>query len=377
MEKVDGFLYDILAGQGDGKFDGNAASFLFKTEDSIISFLKCSDRMELEFPPLNSFYRRIVHCLGRRYALVHRVESTNIFNAASTLRKIYLGKPVGLDFVADGPLLKCSDWIPCEQAASELITLEDSMKVVDGIKKKKEKDGSKKPAANTPAAPKLKILKRASGPDSPVVETLVESTSQLSLEEREAKYQAARERIFEGFSADISTETAEVLNGTAVAEVSTAKSSEATKDIDTANSTEVDTKSVEDVSADDKETVGAESNKNSISDTLSTATNAMTLNPDAVPFSFTRSNIPVDATRMQINHVYVIKPLDPSNLLTAKDLQALLDTATSFSKTFKTRKIPTDFAFLLIGSNSAADDSILSLSCTVSISKWKVEEYLQ
>ena len=94
MEKIDEFLYDIL--NFDSNSSGGAGEFLLKSEKAIISFLKDVNRSELEFPGLNSYYRRIIHRLGRRYNLVHRVEATSIFNETSTLRRIYLAKPITL-----------------------------------------------------------------------------------------------------------------------------------------------------------------------------------------------------------------------------------------------------------------------------------------
>jgi hypothetical protein len=352
MEPVDCFLYEILSKSLD--FSDQNVQFLCRSEDAILAFLFSSDRTELEFPPLNSYFRRIIHRLGRRYNLAHRVETTNLFNVDSTRRKIYLTKPVSLDqdtFFSALPLLKCVDWIPERVQSIQLCVLSTLLQSNDNdnllLTNTSSTNSSSTnlsstsslstplPSSTTTTKPKFKILKRII---ESVPETLNGNASSpsnnqiISIEEREAKYQEARDRIFQGFV-----------------------ESEATNEIPPiAPSTVVPTQ----------------------------------LNPEAQPFFIPQHQLQeteeiekvVDVVvvvveeeqefpHITINHIYTIKPINPDCLLSKEDFMQILSLEKSNSKSpaiIKTRQLPSNFAFILHNSNGTT---------LKSSDKWTIEKW--
>lgn len=183
--------------------------FLNQSESLIRSFCSTPNQHTLDFPRLNSYYRRIVHCLGRLYGLDHHVEPTNLFNSESTLRSMSLSK--GDTWTAlQIPLLKCQEFIEIGQEAGLEIIFdsvsepvkeqENPVKLETPIEQQKTE-----PVQNKPE-PKIKILKRTNQAIAPVTTSPTATHSsqspQTSIEEREAIYQAARERIFKDFSSN-------------------------------------------------------------------------------------------------------------------------------------------------------------------------------
>lgn len=351
MEMIDEFLYILL------QENSNVSTFVLKSEDVIITFLNEKDRAELEFPPLNSYYRRIIHRLGHRYNLVHRVEVTNVFNTNSTLRKIYLAKPVGETEKFEGPLLKCSDWFPRDEGkAAELVILRESSKVSSRVKKgKPEKYEKTVETCSTDPKPKLKILKRNSSQqssstttDAPPQSPSILALEALSLEEREAKYQAARERIFEGFVCE--TETA-----VSIEPVKTGGPAETSDKVEISSETRIPAQT---------EILASESEPQPETTTDTAPTQ---LNPDAAPFSV----CPVQEPTIKINHIYTLTPTaDP---LTRQDLQEILGLSPSLC--IKTREIPSSFAFILTA-GSESDGLTTAVEKKWAISKWVPEFYL-
>ena len=356
MEKVDKFLYLILENRN--CFDGGtgspsaASEFLQKSEDMIIFFLKNEDLTELEFPPYNSFYRRIIHCLGRRYNLVHRVESTNTFNSHSTLRKIYLVKPIGDFQKFQGPILKSTDWI---------VDFYREAGIFETLSPKKSKKIRSKKAVEKVEIPKIKILKREREREIPTNEAVgPEITSpllaleNLTLEEREAKYQAARDRIFAGFIAEDLNE----------------KLSNASNNFEVSNYLFTDVKN--DVQEDgavmhtDHYTTAIKTeNQVSLSKRHSTL-----LNPDAVPFTF-KPVVEDEAAPepvIEINHIYTIT--SSAGQLTRDNLKEIL--ANHPRATIKVFTCPSDSVFLLLPS----DENICVNSDKWTFTKWIPEFYL-
>lgn len=361
MEKIDDFLLSILRDfYSESEVDSNngvssttstadsstdshntnnattaAAKFIMKSEETIISFLNTPDRMELEFPPLNSYYRRILHRLGRRYNLAHRVEASNIFNAASTLRKFYLTKPVGEDLLAEAPVLKCHEWIEAGVEFTGTVQEFQGLKSVKNKKNKSKESSSKsnkssKSVDTSTAKPKLKILKRQTT-DEPAVSALTTSSepsacvSPTTLEELEAKYQAARERIFEGF-------------------------------------TEADSVDADGLQSD-----------SAVSDSLQPAepqslqiTVTSPLNPDALPFDFTLS------ASTSIDHIYLITSPPTSPPLSTESLNQILSQFPAGCALIKTRLLPADSCFLLLKGD--LQPNLQSTNCI--IRKWEPEFYL-
>lgn len=380
MEKVDKFLYIILKNRNSYYCDGGpstaAAEFLQKSEETIISFIQNESRSELEFPPLNSFYRRIIHCLGRRYNLVHRVEVTNIFNSNSTLRKIYLTKPVEEQQKQKFPILKSSDWI---------VDLERESGIIE-IKKTKKIRSVKKQVEKTATTPKIKILKRettatketptaVTSQSSSVASSPLLALENLTLEEKEAKYQAARDRIFEGFTA---TEDAVINEPTctqAVIDSTSDTITEAVTDSTAPSSTDCtvniplspagDAHTINTVDANSSTTDYAHSGLN-ITDHIAISTPRSTaLNPDAAPFSFTPVvEEPAPEPIIEINHIYTITAT--SGQLTRDHLKEIL--AVHPSCTIKTYTSPTDLAFLLL-----KDEEI---NFCVNNEKWTITKWI-
>ena len=303
-----------------------AAKFITKSEETIISFLNTSDRMELEFPPLNSYYRRILHRLGRRYNLAHRVEASNIFNAASTLRKFYLTKPVGEDLLSEAPVLKCHEWI--EAGVEFTGTVQKLQSLKNKKEKKKSKESSSKSVDTSTVKPKLKILKRQTT-DEPAVSPLtissepsacVSPTSGLTLEELEAKYQAARERIFEGF-------------------------------------TEADSVDADGLKSDSAQLAEPQSLQITVTSPL---------NPEALPFDFTLT------ASTSIDHIYLITSPPTSPPLSPEILNQILSQFPAGCALIKTRLLPADSCFLLLKGD--LQPNLKRTDCI--IRKWEPEFYL-
>ena len=374
MEKVDEFLYDILKRNNEVDFVSKAAStFLQKSEETILIFISSSDRSELEFPPLNSFYRRIIHRLGRRYNLAHRVEATTIFNAELTLRKVFLTKPVGEneDLL---PILKCVDWLAERENGREKNILVETAKIKykpSKSEKKMVEDSKGEDEAIDVKVPKFKILKRSTppqpetfsspSPSSPSSSNLP-SIDGLSLEEREAKYQAARDRIFEGF-----------------------KGEETDESILTVNNSEYNECLVNDYSPNyndynhcSESIVNHPVNNNTNTNTSPLFTFNSQLNPDAVPFT-----LPLPP-KLEINHIYLVKAKSKTVPLTRSDLKSIISTLSS-GVTIKTRILPCDSAFLLTEGKvsvtgpepkTETEAEMSADKCKWVISKWVPEVYL-
>ncbi len=254
---VDKFLFQSLQQE-----NPSLKHFITQSEASIRAFCANETQYELAFPPLNSFHRRCIHCLGRLYGLQRAVEETNLFNAESTIRSMSLSKPENYS-IKSVPILKCSDLIePASEQINfnvEAIIAEKSTEVTpieSGNTSSNETsntttkdtaatsaDTNTAPNTNTSpnttttpgtnpttitnitsndpvvvpssAAPKIKILKRATSSanttDTTASITLSSSTpaSNASIQEREVLYQAARERIFKDFpSTELNSTTA-------------------------------------------------------------------------------------------------------------------------------------------------------------------------
>lgn len=363
MEKVDDFLLDILRQHFalDASASSNstaAGNFLLKSEENVISFLNTPDRMELEFPPLNSYYRRILHRLSRRYNLAHRVEVTNIFNSASTLRKVYLTKPVGTDLVSAAPLLKCCEWIEGAVAYSGDIKLagvaieeEEKQLKTKVATLSDSKTKTKSPIESTLEKPKFKILKRQSteekgGPlvvassssegQSSGCSALALSAGGLSLEEREAKYQSVRDRIFEGFTG-LPAESTESQATVAPA----AQSVEPAELVQTNRPVP-----------------------------LSTQSPSQVLNPDAIPFDFTPTASPTPTST--VNHIYLLTSSSAASL-SHSALTKVLSKFPSGCAVIKSRALPTNFCFLLV---KDCEQEITSSGANCEIQKWVPEFYL-
>ena len=370
MEKIDDFLLGILreyfypieaeaAGEGTGPSISVTAAgkFLMKSEETIITFLNTADRVELDFPPLNSYYRRILHRLSRRYNLSHRVEATNIFNSASTLRKFYLTKPVGEDLVGAAPVLKCCEWIEGGVEYNGEIRISggqkgDTVKDISSSSSSSRANDVIKPVdpADAPKA-KFKILKRQSATDeNPIVSGTTEAqgcvsplnSNGLSLEEREAKYQAARERIFEGFTSQ-----------------SIAQSCAQSGDSQTAVP---ETRPLDTLPLDSQSAVSGILPL----DSLPPQSALSPLNPDAIPFNFIPLTSPTS-----IDHIYLIT--STSSPLSLKALNQILAQFPPTNAVIKCRSVPTDSCFLLLkasGVTTPTDDA------NWLVRKWEPEFYL-
>lgn len=258
---VDKFLLGCLQ-QG----NPSLTHFLNQSENTIRSFCLANNQYELAFPPLNSFHRRIIHCLGRLYGLERAVEETNLFNSESTVRRMNLSK--GEDYsIKSIPLLKCKDLLEetftaataaavagdlleviCEQvvvvtgkvdnstsekpnssssdgdnvmkstaASSSTNVLKNSSSATSHADSPPSTAASTgtAPSVAASAPPKIKILKRntnantntnaASDALSPAADSAAairpsSPSPTASIQEREALYQAARERIFKDFT---------------------------------------------------------------------------------------------------------------------------------------------------------------------------------
>ena len=336
--------------------------------------------------------------------MVHRVEPTNSFNLNSTLRKIYLTKPVEIEectvdtmkqFDSSFPLLKCFDWLeesisiqndqifiqinPHKDSKDSNKPISENLTIIKKSSKKKEKGNTlvsnSEVVTRQTAAPKFKILKRdttnqinpsslSSSTTSPTINSssllqqlpLLES---LSLEEREAKYQEARERIFEGFQAD----------------------DEDSDEAVTMPKTEIDSINEELVSFNDTE-------KNNLS------SSSCTLNPEAIPFTLNFSNSVYNynqsdsdshvinssfnlllqaqkSIKIQINHIYTLKPKLSEASLTDSSFQRILKIYSP--AVMKTVRIPTNFAFLL--TNCVVEDTEKADEPWI-VEKWIPEFYL-
>lgn len=414
MEKIDEFLYGILKQNFTETSSSSEINFNFlcRSEDFIISFLTCRNRFELEFPALNSYHRRIIHRLGRRYNLVHRVEPTNSFNLNSTLRKIYLNKPVEIEECAvdtvkqldfnfpSFPLLKCFDWLkesisiqndqifilinPHKDLKDSNKPISEHLTIIKKSSKKKNTLVSNSEVTRQTATPKFKILKRdttnqitpSSLSSSTTSPTIISSSplnqlpflESLSLEEREAKYQEARERIFEGFQADDEDSDEAVTMPVVPSFIKT----------------EIDSVNEEVVSFTLKDT-----EKNNLS------SSSCILNPEAIPFTFNSSNSDSNYNRsdsdshvtnnnfnlllqtqksitIQINHIYTLKPKLSEASLTDSILQRILKIYSP--AVIKTVQIPTNFAFLL--SNCVVEDNNDERDEPWIVEKWIPEFYL-
>lgn len=207
---LDKFLLDCLR-------QGNPVNthFLNQSESLIRSFCFSPTQHTLDFPRLNSYYRRIVHCLGRLYGLDHHVEPTNLFNSESTLRSMSLSKgdTWTLKFI---PLIKCQEYIQIsDECGLEIILNSITPELTTNESKPIESHETKPTAPNntnpikqvqSKPEPKIKILKRNNQSTTPVITSpaplSTTPSSQPSIEEREATYQAARERIFKDFASN-------------------------------------------------------------------------------------------------------------------------------------------------------------------------------
>lgn len=388
MEKIDEFLYTIINQNSNSSANWiEAKKFLKKSEKLLVKFLMEKDRVELEFPPLNSFYRRIIHRLGRRYNLVHRVEATNLFNENSNLRKIYLARRIGEEEkLEDLPILTCSDWLPLDFGGedgleSELLVLNESSKnkhKKNSLRKQSSTEEKEKKASssNESKAPKIKILNRASRPESlqsshlpsPTTTNFESSPSpinagmeSLSLEEREAKYQAARERIFEGFTGEC--EPVEINRVSETKESKESKDTELSDIADIADITDItEPKDIEN----EHPVTSIPKSVTPVPEPVTSASSQ--LNPDALPFSFVPTT---PEPEIKINHIYTVtSPM--SHPITREDLKELLKSIYPRVAVIKTRQIPTNFAFLLL-----KKDEIIELEGgKLVISKWKPEFYL-
>lgn len=356
-EKVDKFLYNILFQNYVTNCGNPAAEFLQKSEETIILFVQRDERSELEFPPLNSFYRRIIHCLGRRYNLVHRVEPTNVFNSTTTLRKIYLTKPLGFSHV---PFLKSTDWI-------EVIERESGLIETSNLPKKPKKLRKPTSEAKPEIVTKIKILKRE--PATVKIEEksvpAVLAFETLSLEEKEAKYQAARDRIFEGFV----VEGLEGLEGKG--EVKSSNESTTSEKCFTDSTLSSTTTSSVNHSVN---TVNHPVNTvNHFTTTTTTTATTAALNPEAVPFTFSPLSPMefVEEPVIEINHIYTLRPVGATTELTRDHLKEILTVLPT--ATIKFHRLPTNLAFILL----KPGDKIENLcSDQWTITKWSCEFYL-
>lgn len=345
MEKIDDFLLGILRKHyepekdeiGNSGTTGAACAFLIKSEETIISFLNTPDRMELEFAPLNSYFRRILHRLSRRYNLSHRVEATNIFNSSSTLRKVYLSKPVGEDLIKDGPVLKCCDWIEGGVEYSGDIKYKIKGEVKESEDGKETVLEFQSQAAQI-SKPKFKILKRSSNATSPIINHSPEgqeistdltssNSKKLSLEEREANYQAVRDRIFEGFasSPDSPLQDSQNLHETQLSACTNSQDSPVQTSL------------------------------------------FSPLNPDAIPFDFS-----ICDSKISIDHIFLITSKSTSSPLSHKKLTQILSKFPSSCAVIKSLTFPADSCFLLLknGTKTVESDSDFN------IQKWEPEFYL-
>ena len=369
MEKIDDFLLGILRDHfiteseesaGISSNSGAASNFLLKTEETIISFLNSNDRLELEFPPLNSYYRRILHRLCRRYNLAHRVEATNIFNAASTLRKVYLTKPIGEDLLIAAPLLKCCEWIEAAVEFDSEIKF-TGQKIVS--RKSTDKSSAvkiKTSAATEPQAqpkPKFKILRRQAadeksspgpvpfGADAGMAPS---SANGLTLEEREANYQAVRERIFEGFNGQLPVES-----------LQSSQQSEPPADMDPQSNVQC-----EGLIVDPQSNVQCDSR---IVDPQPHPPLLSPLNPDAIPFDFSLA-----ARTDAIDHIYQVTSTSALPL-SRETLNQLLSECPPSSAVIRSRSVPTDFCFLLV---KTSEVKAVPSGPHWLIQKWEPEFYL-
>jgi len=178
---------------------------------------------------------------------------------------------------------------------------------------------------------KLKILKRATNPStSPIVEQdhqhhQASNAPLLSLEEREARYQEARDRIFEGFVVETESQEPQIIMP--------------------------------------------------LVEPLPKQSISTQLNPDATPFfvppqqqqQLSQSEEP----QVTINHIYMIKSMTPDVLLHKEDLLKILSINPEKPSIIKTRQLPTNSAFLLL--TDELDNKNYSDSTLWSIEKWTPE----
>lgn len=147
--------------------------------------------MELEFPPMNSFYRMLAHHVAAYYGLGHFVEPNsrslvvqkNPSSRLPVLRLIDLVEPVVMQM---GPYGGCVQPVPSmqEAAVQQQTAVESSASVPNNVKILKRN--------NLPPQTQLS--------QSPQQRQSQSTQEQKTINERAAEYNKARERIFEGFT---------------------------------------------------------------------------------------------------------------------------------------------------------------------------------
>lgn len=142
--------------------------FILKLDKELEVFLNDKSRSKLCFPQMNSYQRRVVHRVADYFNLSHSLDSDK---KAIVLRK---------NEKSEIPAIRMSDFVEIEEDQPKV-----SLKIMQ------------RSASNETSSRTTKPSKNGSNSDQ----------SKLSLEEREAKYQQARARIFNENSSTSSVES--------------------------------------------------------------------------------------------------------------------------------------------------------------------------
>ncbi|EZF30938.1 R3H domain-containing protein [Trichophyton mentagrophytes] len=174
---------------------------LLQLEEKIISFIKNSSEASLELPPCNSFGRLLAHKLGDYYHLTHFVD--NNITSVRLHRTPWSRLPTPLTMLHPATSNNPSANAP-------------AMKIMRRMGQPGERGSAAGSTATSSAVPSKTASESGgdgtndeerNGGTSSTGATPSRDRASLTREEREAKYQEARERIFRDFPESKSTDT--------------------------------------------------------------------------------------------------------------------------------------------------------------------------
>lgn len=177
--------------------------FLIQLEQKVTSFIKESKEPILDLPPCNSFCRLLAHKLADYYALTHFVD--NAVSSVRLYRTPYCRIPTPLSVLVKQTVAKDSTLIS-----------QPGMKIMrrEGAGKDGANTGSGANTNSSSMAPSKANSEagddsqRGTGFASPTDSTNAKERTNMTREEREAKYKETRDRIFKGFEDIDSGDTA-------------------------------------------------------------------------------------------------------------------------------------------------------------------------
>ncbi|KAI9712561.1 MAG: hypothetical protein M1812_006870 [Candelaria pacifica] len=179
--------------------------FLLRLEQDVIDFVKDPKKPDtLDLPPCNSFYRLLAHKLADYYFLTHFVD--NAVNAVRLFRTPFCRLPPLLTSLSNPPT---SGNTPPPATAFKIMQR-------GGLKKATRRPYAEGNTAVSSEAPSKATSENGGNSSEEDENGVVSATGSasakdkatLTREEREAKYKAARERIFKGFEESESGEVA-------------------------------------------------------------------------------------------------------------------------------------------------------------------------